>query len=86
MDRQQKFCLNDAYLFCLFFVGGGGGGLHSIVKRSSHGHLLEHLESSGTKILMGGWTYCTLVMCGKKQTTQTFEDEFTGFSDFNVIY
>ena len=54
---QNKQCLDDTYHSSPFGGGGGGGErgrLHRIEKRSSHGHLLEQLESSGTKIMMRG--------------------------------
>ena len=42
-DRQQQLSLDDTYHFLLL--------LHWIEKRSSHGHLLKHMESSGAKIM-----------------------------------
>ena len=48
-NRKHKLCLRylTLSLGCL-------GRLHWIEKRSSHGRLLEHLVSSGTKIMMSG--------------------------------
>ena len=50
--------IDDTYHFgyfawVLFWLGGGGGGGCFTVWRNG-GHLLEHLESSGSRIMMQG--------------------------------
>ena len=54
-DFSSFFCL----FVCLFCW---------IEKQSSHGRALEYLESSGSKIMMGGSIVCR---CGKTQKTNT---------------
>ena len=51
-ELSTEVVSHDIYTFPSFFL------LHRIEKRSSHGRLLEHLKSSGIKILMRGPLVC----------------------------
>ena len=55
MNRQHKLCLDNTKHFCHFF-----GFTSSRNKVYCYGRLLEHLESSGTKIMMKGPHICQL--------------------------
>ena len=61
--------------------------LHWIKKQSHHGHLLEHLKSSGTKIKMRGPIVRQLcVQDTEKQTKNILEDEFCRFKFFSFVW
>ena len=59
MNRQHKLWSDDTYPLLPVL------GLHWIEKRSSRGRLLEHLESSGTRVMI--WGSIVLQVCGKIQ-------------------
>ena len=53
-NRQNKVCLYETYHYCHFWV------LHWIKKQNTRRYLLEHLESSGIKIMMSRPIVCEL--------------------------
>ena len=55
MNRQHTLCLDNTKHFCLFFCFTSSRN-----EVYCYGRLLEHLESSGTKIMMRGPHICQL--------------------------
>ena len=69
-------CLDNNYHFFPLFVFPPSSLLHWIEKRSSHGCLLEHLESSFTKIIIGGPIVRHLCV-GRYRETKILKMNFT---------
>ena len=55
-------------------------------KQSDGGHLLECLESSGTKIMTRGPIDCQLCMGRYRETNDDLDDEFQGYVPTLLVY
>ena len=81
-NRKHKLCLDTCHFRQFFFFL-----LQLIKKWSSCEHLLEHLESTGTKIKMRG-PYCAPGMCRKKHNNEINKllMNLKRFSHCNIVF
>ena len=82
---QQKVCLDHTYTFASSsFFSFFWLLFHWMAKRSHHECLLEHLESSGTKIVKQGPIVRQL--CVGRNRHATLDSEFSVFFTLPVYY